>query len=488
VLKRLLSLLSDSATYGISSLLAQVIGFILLPLYTRYLEPADYGLLAVLNIYTMLFLPVANLGMTNALFRNFNLQKTPELRDKVLGTGFISVTSFSMILGILCLIFVTPVTEVITGKAENVHLMQLTIITGILTSIAQVPKVILRADRRVKTTSGINIIILIASILLTFLYVVGLDQGVAGAVRANLLASVLNLLVSYSFVIKILPFVFERSTFRNMLSYGLPFLPHRLQGVGFAQFGVYVISQMLGADEAGLYSITMRIVLPLTFAINAIQQAWVPFKFQIFAEDDDDPTLFFASILTYYFAGVSYLWVGVSLWGPEVIRAIMPAEYHDASYLVPFIGLISLTTGLYYMLGTGLELSNDTRLLPVISFVSFLVLVACTLVSVPYLGPYGAALATIAGLAVQSYLIFRVSQTRIRINYNWPVLALFGGFALTFVLTGVLAQQLPVILRLLTLVTLSIIYPILALFILYRSPEEKERIILLRDRALQIRG
>ena len=70
---RILELGSDSATYGVSSLLSKLVNFLLLPLYTRFLTPSDYGILAMLAILLTAGPPLANLGMTNAVFRQFNL-------------------------------------------------------------------------------------------------------------------------------------------------------------------------------------------------------------------------------------------------------------------------------------------------------------------------------------------------------------------------------------------------------------------------------
>src|SRR4051794_4564013 len=98
MLRKLLSLLSDVAVYGVSSLLGQVIGFLLLPLYTRYLTPKDQGVVAMMAIVTLLFGPLANLGMTNAIFRRFNLEKAPGERRRVLSSGLVSVLVSSLAL------------------------------------------------------------------------------------------------------------------------------------------------------------------------------------------------------------------------------------------------------------------------------------------------------------------------------------------------------------------------------------------------------
>ena len=78
--RKLISLLSDTLTYGTSSLIGQVLNFLLLPLYTRYLGVTDFGVIGMLIVVMMLFGPLANLGMTNAIFRRYSLSKDEDTR------------------------------------------------------------------------------------------------------------------------------------------------------------------------------------------------------------------------------------------------------------------------------------------------------------------------------------------------------------------------------------------------------------------------
>ena len=80
-----------------------------------------------------------------------------------------------------------------------------------------------------------------------------------------------------------------------MLSYGLPFVPHRLQAVALAQFSLYMVREMLGLGEAGLYQIATKFALPVGVIVNAVQEAWVPFKFQVHAQESE-PTPFLAGL------------------------------------------------------------------------------------------------------------------------------------------------------------------------------------------------
>ncbi len=76
--KKLLSLLSDVAVYGVSGLLSQIIGFLLLPVYTNYLAPDDQGLITMVVTVSAFFGPLGKLGIVNSVFRRFNFEKSEE--------------------------------------------------------------------------------------------------------------------------------------------------------------------------------------------------------------------------------------------------------------------------------------------------------------------------------------------------------------------------------------------------------------------------
>lgn len=451
----------------------------MLPLYTSYLTPKDYGILALLAIIGMLFSPLADLGMSNAIFRRFNFVKDADKRLQVLNTGLISVVVVSVALATIGIVFAAPLAYVLYGEQLHVELVKLTLIGACLDSISQIPQVILRADRRVKLTAGLNVVSLLVNIIMTIVLVVGLKTGVRGVVWANLSSSLFSMGFQFLFVLKTIRLAFDRLTWRWMLSYGIPFLPHRLLSLGLTQFGVYMISHMLGTEQAGLYSIATRVIIPLQMVINSVQRAWVPFKFQIHA-DEEHPEIYFRSITTYYVALTSYLWLGIALWGPEVIRLMATSEFHSASALVPFVALVPFSTGLYYMFGTGIELSDNTKPLPIVSLAGFVMVVIGAFTLIPLFDVYGAAIATVGGWLTMTGVIYILSQRRIKIPYDWAILALLLFMSLSIAMIGLWLQDSSIAIRVGFATLGSVIYPIAGFFILSYSKAEHVRVQMLQ--------
>ncbi|HTM54644.1 MAG TPA: oligosaccharide flippase family protein, partial [Pirellulales bacterium] len=163
MLRKLLSLLSDSATYGASGLIGQLLSFLLLGVYSNYLSVPEYGVIGMLAIVTLLFGPLANLGMTNAIFRRYSMTKDPETRAAVLSTGLVSVLACSGMLLLVTLAAAEPIARVVVGDPDSTNLVRITLFSAAIGTIATVPRVVLRAARRVRIVALLNI----AQILLT---------------------------------------------------------------------------------------------------------------------------------------------------------------------------------------------------------------------------------------------------------------------------------------------------------------------------------
>ena len=103
--KQLKELGHDSLIYGLGSTISQFVGLFLVPFYTQALAPSDYGILAIIGLFTQFLGPVSSFGLDNALFRYFSLSKSQKEEKSYLSTAaviklvvailFITLTYFS---------------------------------------------------------------------------------------------------------------------------------------------------------------------------------------------------------------------------------------------------------------------------------------------------------------------------------------------------------------------------------------------------------
>ncbi len=475
--KKIRGLLSDAAIYGSAGIVGQLAGFFLLPVYTLFLDPSDYGIIAMLMIFTTVYVPIANLGMTNAIFRRFNDSKKDEDRAVVLFSGSVTVLVSTFLIGSLCFLLAPQLTWALLGKDGNILFVRLCIVTAMMESLAAVPTVILRADRRVQTIAVASIARLLLTIGVTIVLVVYAKVGVLGVVVGNLCGSAFALIILGYLARHGFRPAFAKDVWWWMFKYGVPFVPHHVQMVGLVMVGQFMVRQMDGLAAAGMFNIALKFALPVAFVVNSIQKAWVPFKFQVHAEEEDSKKLFRITI-TYYFVTITYLWVGVSYWGPELLRLMTAPEFHPAAYFVAAAALVSATRGFRFMITTGMEFKDSMVSLPVISFVGLVVVVIASYLLIPIIGPNGAALGTSLGWILIGFLGFFVARKTYNVGYDWPMLIATAIVATLFVAVAQWSQhQLVLWQRLLLAVVASLAYPGGALALLLRSKEERARVL-----------
>ena len=129
MLEQFKRLANQSAIYGLSGVMNAVIGFVLVPIYARYLTPADYGILTILTITANFASVFLQLSIGTAIFRSV-IQRDVN-RQVVLSTAFYFLLTMVIVcLGSL-LFFSTKISEVLFSEASLIAstLLQLALIT-----------------------------------------------------------------------------------------------------------------------------------------------------------------------------------------------------------------------------------------------------------------------------------------------------------------------------------------------------------------------
>jgi peptidoglycan biosynthesis protein MviN/MurJ (putative lipid II flippase) len=141
----------------------------------------------------------------------------------------------------------------------------------------------------------------------------------------------------------------------------------------------------------------------------------------------------------------------------------------------------------YPMLATGLELSDNTRALPLASFASLVTVIVACVTLVPLFGAHGAALATTSAWLVLGAGYFIIAQRQVRVDHDWVSVGALCACASALVLATVLVQWLPLAARLGSLILLSLVFPMIGMLILRRSETERHRVEILFARLLRRR-
>src|SRR5207237_5294311 len=100
---QLVRLGKHSAIYGLGGLVSRILAVLLLPLYTRYLSPSDYGKVETLIALTTVLGSLLAMGITSAFFRFYFDSPDPADRRLVVRTSFwftMGMATVGLVLGL----------------------------------------------------------------------------------------------------------------------------------------------------------------------------------------------------------------------------------------------------------------------------------------------------------------------------------------------------------------------------------------------------
>src|SRR5215470_12947156 len=103
-------LIGHVVIYGFGNAGTRVVGFLLIPVYSRFLSPADYGVLALVGMFGQILYAVMNMGQSSALFRTYFAHDDPKEYDTVITTSLWLIIGLAMLLS-------KPLNAVLTGES-----------------------------------------------------------------------------------------------------------------------------------------------------------------------------------------------------------------------------------------------------------------------------------------------------------------------------------------------------------------------------------
>jgi O-antigen/teichoic acid export membrane protein len=236
------------------------------------------------------------------------------------------------------------------------------------------------------------------------------------------------------------PQYFSLSRGKILLSYGLPYLPHRIQSQIIQLFTLFIINQQLGIAAAGVYSVVNKFTKPLSLIIGSIQTAWVPYKFHLH-KTESNPSPIFRSITGNYWMVLILMWSIACLIFPFLFKLLVNERYHLGLNYFPFLAFIGMSEGFFWTVSTGIELRKSQIILPIATFFGMITLILISLLTVNYYFPYGTILAQSLALYVMSLIVYRYARKIMTINYPFLLAVFYLSLSMLMIFTNYLTGQ-----------------------------------------------
>jgi O-antigen/teichoic acid export membrane protein len=473
VIEKLTGLAKSSLIYGLGNYGVKLVGFLLIPVYTRYLAPADYGVMAMVSSFGQALFIFLNLGQSTALFRFYYEDDTPEGREKVIAGSLWIALVISTPITLLAMALSGPTARLLLGDSAMVGLVAIGILTVACRQLLRLPFAVLRADERDTRYATWSVVRTALSAGLAIVLVVGVQLGVWGVLLSQLLAEAICCLILVPPIARSLRAGWQGTQVREQLMFGLALVPGAMAGFTLDLSDRFFLRHYSNLEQVGLYSLGYRLGEIIFFITAAVQLAWPQFIFANRKSPQAKELYSYAT--TYYLAGMLFLVLGLSAVAPELVQLMAAPRYHAAAPVVPIVALAGLCEGLRYVVTIGIAFQRRPIIRSAAMGAAALVNVVLNVLLIPPYGMMGAAWATLAGFVTLIAVEFTVSRRFYPIPYQYARLAKLAGVVTTlYVASGMVPPGVPLAVAAEKTVLLLIGFPALLWLVRFFEPAELE--------------
>jgi O-antigen/teichoic acid export membrane protein len=407
-------LATTGAAYTAASILSKVIAVALLPLYTRYLTPADYGAAEVMFAAVVSASIVVRLGTVEALLRFY--YKDGENPDRVVATSFAAMFWVATAAALAALPFAGQISEALLNRPAA-DLARISIGGLWVLTMFEYLLTLFRLQERARAFFLTTIFNVLVTIGLTVVLVVGQGEGARGLLLgsyASGAAFVLGLIVVHR---RRLSLWIDRELLRRLMRFGLPTMPAELSLYLLNFVDRIIIVRSAGLAEAGLYSLAVKFAQAVNVLVRGFQLAWPPLAYSI--RNDDEARRAYAIVVTLFVAACAWVVAGMWLLSRWIVRALAAPEFFGSYKAIGLISTGVTLYALYLVLVVILGRTGRTGFNFPAAIAGLVVNVALNLVLVPALGIAGAGLALVVSYLVVLGLMYVFTQRLFPVPYEW---------------------------------------------------------------------
>lgn len=410
-MSKIKSLASQTMWYGLSSIAARFINYLLTPYLTFKFTEAQYGEMSI--VYA--FIPFMNVIFTYGLETGFFRFSNKENKQSVYNTTSISIIVSTIFLSIVVIALQQPLSEVlqITNHPEYLTLCAAIIA---LDALSTIPFAKLRQDGRPKFFALIKVGGIVTNIVAIYFFLsvcpnwlkensnhwcssfYKTNWAVGYVLLANLIQSFFTLLfLSKQFLS--FEWKFEAKLWKEILLYSLPLIIAGFAGMINETFDRIMLgwwAPVNSASEAkaqvGIYSACYKLSILITLAVQAFRMGAEPFFFKQASEQDAPKT--YARVMKFFVITLCIMFLMVALYLNIWKEFIRNPNMYVGLKVVPILLLANMFLGIYYNLSVWYKLANRTMAGAWITVVGAAITLAINYFLIPYFGYMACAWAT----------------------------------------------------------------------------------------------
>jgi len=426
-MKRLFKHLS---IYGLGGILGKSISFLLLPLYTRLLMPADYGTLVLVSIVGVVISILYGFMVSSGFIRNYYDSSDEKQRRILFSTALWFTLINALIFSFISISLSEKIASLIFEFPGGSLYIKLIVISTMLHSCSPVFYGLLMVREQSRKYVAVNIITLIATLSSTIVLLVVFKWSVKGVLVGQIIGISIEVVVLTLLMLKNINLTVSWGALIDMLKFSGPLIPTQLAYLILTLSDRFFLQGYKNVSEVGLYSLGYKFaaLIPL-LAIQPLK-AWGPYIFSLIHNPKKCKSTI-ADFSRYYLSAILFLTLLISIFSREVLIIMAKSDFYSAWRVVYILCLSSVFFGMTDVVSYGFHIVKKTWITSFFFIFGATANLLFNYLLIPKYGMIGASVATsLSFLCILiGYFVF--------LEKVYPIPFKYFKFIISFIISGV---------------------------------------------------
>ena len=414
------SLGKQSLIYGAGHILARLVTFILLPVYTNILTQSDFGIISLVYTFLGFMTVILHYGLDASLLKHY-VPAEPKEKKSILTNAYFSFVITSLIFSVGLILFRHHVSFFLFGAALPKIVMMVAAIL-FFDVLWAIHVMILRAEEKPIAFVSMSLLNVCLTLGLNIYFVVYLHEGILGVVKSNLVTSGLLFIGSFPVLFSRISLAsLSKAKWKKMMKFGMPFLPAGIFSMILELSDRYILNYLTDLETVGLYNAGYKLGMFMLLVAMGFNMGWQPY----FLKKSPDDTGYISKITTAVLFLMGFFWFLLALWTKDLVRlqfgnySFFGEEYWAAVNIVPFVAGAYVFHGMYLLQLPGVYLKEKPSWIALVRGLGAISNIGLNFMLIPIYGIMGAALATCISFFLMAVFLFFINKQIFPINYEW---------------------------------------------------------------------
>jgi O-antigen/teichoic acid export membrane protein len=446
-----------------------------IPIYTRYLTPADYGIMELLDLTSLLIAALIGSNFGHSLYYYYAEAKTEEGKAQCISAayyGSLFLTALGVVVGLAAR---GRISTLVFGTERYADLFGLVFLTLAFSFPAEIGLSCLRALDRSRDFAIVSVARGILGTVLNVVLLTVAHAGLRGMLWSSLIVTGASAVYMAWYCRSWLRAQFNRPLIARLFLYAWPLGFSAVASLVLDLGDRYFLQRSVSLSDLGIYGLAYKFGMIVSLVSLVFNRYWKAQMFNVVQGPDGDRI--YVKVCTYYVLILTVSAVGLGVVLPPVLKVIVGPAFASAAKYVGWIAIIYVFRGLGDYFRNVFFLSKKTGKDAVIMWAGALLCVAGYVVLIPWLKLWGAILATGISFVGMLVLSFVEAQRVRRFALDLGRLAWIVGSGVAVVAVFGLVQETHIVWQLLAGTGCVIAYvAVLLLFrVVYKEDEMRVR-------------